>query len=92
MRAVPQHDRDPALPWLSAYYFVRAGVAAGWVAAALAFGRGMPAVAATLLVAYPAWDALANLVASRPVPNARPDVRGPAVTSGDGTWSGSAAR
>ncbi|MEE7446369.1 hypothetical protein MRF4_00050 [Methylobacterium radiotolerans] len=65
MRTDPQRDRGPALPWLTAYYFVRAGVAAAWVAAALGLGRGMPAVAATLLVAYPAWDALANLADAR---------------------------
>ncbi|MEE7504880.1 DUF308 domain-containing protein [Methylobacterium sp. C33D] len=65
MRTDPQRDRGPALPWLSAYYCVRAGVAAAWVGAALAFGRGTPAVAATLLVAYPAWDALANLADAR---------------------------
>ncbi|KQS69479.1 hypothetical protein ASG32_08485 [Methylobacterium sp. Leaf361] len=65
MRTDPQRDRGPALPWLTAYYFVRAGAAAAWVAAALGLGRGMPAVAATLLVAYPAWDALANLADAR---------------------------
>jgi uncharacterized membrane protein HdeD (DUF308 family) len=44
------------------YYAVRALVAAVWVAAAFSIGRAMPSVAAILLVAYPAWDALANLV------------------------------
>ena len=44
------------------YYFVRAGIAAVWVAAALTIGRAVPLTAAMLLVAYPAWDAAANLI------------------------------
>jgi hypothetical protein len=47
---------------LRAYYFLRAGVAAAWVAAAFTLGRANPLVAAALLIAYPAWDALANLI------------------------------
>ena len=46
--------------WLRSYYLTRAAVSAGWVALALIVGPGNPAVAAVLLVAYPAWDALAN--------------------------------
>jgi uncharacterized membrane protein HdeD (DUF308 family) len=45
---------------LTRYYLVRGIVAAAWVAAAFSVGRANPAVAAVLLVAYPAWDALAN--------------------------------
>ncbi|MCC0808185.1 DUF308 domain-containing protein [Methylobacterium sp. W2] len=48
--------------WLTSYYFARAGVSAAWVAAAVTVGPTMPPVAAALLVAYPAWDAVANLV------------------------------
>jgi len=48
--------------WLTVYYLSRAGVAALWVAAALTLAPAMPALAAILLVAYPAWDALANFV------------------------------
>lgn len=44
------------------YYLVRALVAAGWVAAAFSIGRTIPLAAAILLVAYPVWDALANLI------------------------------
>lgn len=44
------------------YYLVRALVAAGWVAAAFSIGKTVPLAAAVLLVAYPAWDALANLI------------------------------
>jgi uncharacterized membrane protein HdeD (DUF308 family) len=44
------------------YYFVRAGVAAAWVGAAFTIGTAAPPVAAALLIAYPAWDAIANLI------------------------------
>jgi hypothetical protein len=44
------------------YYALRAVVAAGWVAAAFLIGTKIPLIAAILLVAYPAWDALANLL------------------------------
>ena len=44
---------------LSAYYLVRAIVAAAWAVAAVAIGHSN-AITATLLVSYPAWDALAN--------------------------------
>lgn len=46
--------------WLTRYYFLRAAVAAVWVLMAFLIGKDMPAVAAVLLVAYPAWDAAAN--------------------------------
>lgn len=55
-------DRVAATHWLKIYYFVRAGVSAAWVAAAFTVAGNMPVVAAILLVAYPAWDALANIV------------------------------
>lgn len=46
---------------LRRYYFVRAGVAAVWVAIAFTAGVANPLVGALLLVGYPAWDALANV-------------------------------
>ncbi|WP_341987633.1 DUF308 domain-containing protein [Azorhizobium sp. AG788] len=58
-------DRLSASQWLKSYYFIRAGVSLAWVAAAFTVGRSMPPVAAVLLVAYPAWDAIANLVDAR---------------------------
>ncbi|VTZ25785.1 Membrane protein [Methylocella tundrae] len=58
----PQPDRDAASRWLKSYYFTRAAVAVVWFAAAFAVGKTSPSVAAALLVAYPAWDALANFV------------------------------
>lgn len=48
--------------WLKRYYFSRAAFSIIWVAAALTLGRGMPVLAALLLVIYPAWDAIANFV------------------------------
>jgi uncharacterized membrane protein HdeD (DUF308 family) len=48
--------------WLRQYYFTRAAFSGLWVAAALTIGQQSFAVAAALLVAYPAWDAAANVV------------------------------
>jgi uncharacterized membrane protein HdeD (DUF308 family) len=48
--------------WLRSYYTLRGAVSIVWVAAALTIGATVPAVAATLLLIYPAWDALANVV------------------------------
>ncbi|MBB6485484.1 DUF308 domain-containing protein [Rhizobium lusitanum] len=47
--------------WLRSYYFVRALFSIAWIAAAILL-RGQPDATAFLLVIYPAWDALANLV------------------------------
>jgi len=51
--------------WLQAYYFLRAGVSVGWIALAVLLGRHDPGIGAALLIAYPAWDALANLLDAR---------------------------
>lgn len=51
--------------WLKRYYFVRFAVSAVWVAVAFTVAKGSPALAAVMLVAYPAWDALANAVDAR---------------------------
>jgi hypothetical protein len=48
--------------WLKQYYFLRALVSAAWVASAFTVGRQSSAAAAVLLVAYPAWDAVANIL------------------------------
>ena len=49
-------------PGLRDYYYLRAGVSAAWVAMAFTAGKASPAAGAVLLVAYPAWDAFANLI------------------------------
>ncbi|PZU61156.1 MAG: hypothetical protein DI547_01660 [Sphingobium sp.] len=46
------------------YYSIRAIVAAAWVVAAFSVGQASW-TAAVLLVAYPAWDAIANLFDAR---------------------------
>lgn len=51
--------------WLRSYYFIRAGFSVAWVAAAFTLGKGTPPIAAALLVAYPAWDMIANIVDAR---------------------------
>lgn len=48
--------------WLKRYYFLRFAVSAGWVALALTIAKDAQVLAAMMLVAYPAWDALANLI------------------------------
>jgi hypothetical protein len=52
--------------WLKTYYYLRFAVSAIWVVLALTLAKALPLIAAAMLVAYPAWDALANyLDASR---------------------------
>ncbi|WP_454633416.1 DUF308 domain-containing protein [Bradyrhizobium cenepequi] len=46
--------------WLKLYYFARTAFSAVWVAAAFTVGQHSSTIAAVLLVAYPAWDAVAN--------------------------------
>lgn len=48
--------------WLRRYTLVRALFSIVWVAAAVVIGSKSPAIAAVLLVLYPAWDAGANWV------------------------------
>lgn len=62
---VLQSNNGSSSHWLKSYYFVRAGVAVAWVAAAFTIGKAMPPIAVALLVAYPAWDAAANFVDAR---------------------------
>jgi uncharacterized membrane protein HdeD (DUF308 family) len=51
--------------WLRSYYALRGAVSLVWVAAALTIGPKAPIVAGVLLVLYPAWDALANVIDAR---------------------------
>lgn len=48
--------------WLKRYYFARAGFSIVWVAAVFGLADGPMAVTAALLLIYPAWDAVANIV------------------------------
>ncbi len=55
----PVNTRDAA--WLARYYAVRAAFSLAWVSVAFSLGNVLTPLGAVLLVAYPAWDALANL-------------------------------
>lgn len=58
--------QGPDTDWLKTYYYLRFAVSAAWVAVAFTVGMDAPGLAALLLVAYPAWDSIANyLDASR---------------------------
>jgi len=48
--------------WLRKLYFIRAAFSFAWVGLAFTVARQSPAAAVVLLVVYPAWDALANLL------------------------------
>ena len=50
--------------WLQSYYFTRALFSIAWISAAIVLSAKPPSVA-FLLVIYPVWDALANLVDAR---------------------------
>lgn len=57
---------SPNPDWLKTYYYQRFAVSAIWVALAFTVAKAVPPLAAVMLFAYPAWDALANyLDASR---------------------------
>jgi hypothetical protein len=58
-QSVPVANQDQ---WLKLYYFIRAAFSVAWVVAALTVGQSFPAIAAILLIAYPAWDAAANFL------------------------------
>lgn len=47
------------------FYLLRAGVAFAWIAAVLLSSPASAALAGILLVLYPAWDALANVLDAR---------------------------
>jgi hypothetical protein len=51
--------------WLRKLYFIRAAFSFAWVALAFTAAKGSPALASGLLIVYPAWDALANLLDTR---------------------------
>ncbi|CDO06357.1 hypothetical protein C1S82_20600 [Mycolicibacterium cosmeticum] len=51
--------------WLKRYYFVRAAFSIVWVGAAVSLADSAMAVVAALLLIYPAWDAVANVVDAR---------------------------
>jgi hypothetical protein len=64
---------DPSLraTWLRKLYFVRAAFSFAWVALSLTLAKHSPVLATGLLIVYPAWDALANLLDVRMTGGAR---------------------
>jgi uncharacterized membrane protein HdeD (DUF308 family) len=53
----------PSSPgWLKRYYFSRFAFSVAWVLIAFSVARNVPALAAIMLVGYPAWDAIANFM------------------------------
>ncbi|VTU27477.1 hypothetical protein H4CHR_02005 [Variovorax sp. PBS-H4] len=59
---ITQPGASQSNEWLKPYYFSRAAFSIVWVLAAHTLGKEMPTLAALLLLVYPAWDAIANLV------------------------------
>lgn len=59
-----QIGTSPQAQWLRSYYFARAFFSLAWITVAILSG-GQLALASALLVIYPAWDAVANLVDAR---------------------------
>ena len=59
---LPRSDNHArtASGWLKRYYFTRFAFSAAWVLVALAAAKNVPALAAVMLVGYPAWDAIAT--------------------------------
>jgi uncharacterized membrane protein HdeD (DUF308 family) len=58
--SINQSPIQSSSPWLKTYYFTRAAVSISWIVAAVAVGKNLPTISAILLIAYPAWDAVAN--------------------------------
>ncbi|PZU10388.1 DUF308 domain-containing protein [Sphingomonas sp.] len=56
------HGAPSVARWLKRYYAGRALFSAVWVAGAFTIGRANPAIGMALLIAYPAWDCIANCV------------------------------
>lgn len=61
-QTIDQPSAQSPSGWLKSYYFARFAVAAAWVGLAFTVAKNTPVLAAVMLVAYPAWDAFANLV------------------------------
>ena len=59
-----QNETSPQTQWLRSYYFARAFFSVVWIALAILLGEHS-GFASLLLVIYPAWDAVANLMDAR---------------------------
>ena len=56
------HETTNENSWLKRYYFTRAAFSILWVLLAVSIGRQSLVIAAVMLIAYPLWDAIANIV------------------------------
>jgi uncharacterized membrane protein HdeD (DUF308 family) len=61
-QTIVRRPASSASAWLKRYYFTRFAFSAIWVVAAFGIAKNVPALAAIMLVGYPAWDAAANYV------------------------------
>ena len=62
----PHHTDAAVDAWLRRYYFTRAAFSIAWVIAAVALNHTTSSVViAALLLVYPAWDCVANIVDAR---------------------------
>jgi uncharacterized membrane protein HdeD (DUF308 family) len=60
--SVDQRLTQSANHWLKTYYFTRGAFSIGWITLAVTIAKNAPLLAGALLVAYPAWDAVANYI------------------------------
>jgi len=61
-RTIDHAPAQSSARWLKGYYFTRFAFSAAWVALAFSAAKSVPPLAAVMLVIYPAWDAIANVV------------------------------
>ena len=61
-QTVEQQPAPSTSGWLKRYYFTRFAFSAIWVLIAISVAKSNPLLAAIMLVAYPAWDAIANFI------------------------------
>ncbi|MBR9766507.1 MAG: DUF308 domain-containing protein [Rhodobacteraceae bacterium] len=61
-QALPSAALRPANSWLKGYYFTRFLFSALWVGLAFTVAPASAGLSTVMLIVYPAWDALANLV------------------------------
>ncbi|TCK28852.1 hypothetical protein EV667_2866 [Ancylobacter aquaticus] len=61
-QTVQHQPAQSASGWLKRYYFTRFAFSTAWVLIAISVATSNPSLAAVMLVAYPAWDAIANFI------------------------------
>jgi uncharacterized membrane protein HdeD (DUF308 family) len=57
-----EHEIRDGRSWLKSYYFARAAFSIAWVIVAFTLAADTTVLAGALLIVYPAWDAVANVV------------------------------